>query len=212
MLSERQERILAIVIDAHLDTGRPVATRVIAEREGVEWSASTVRVEPATLEEAGLLSHPHTSAGRLPTDAGYRLYFDSLVAAERPQRRPTVAMGAERRQSEVEHAIRETTAELSRINDLLALVTAPPLESARIHRVEVLLPQPRVVSVVLIASNGEVSKRTLTFAEAVDPGIAEWASSYLNERLSGLAVGARMVSDRLAEPSLDAREKAFLAE
>src|ERR1700730_12350320 len=123
MLSERQERILAIVIDAHLDTGRPVATRVIAEREGVEWSASTVRVEPATLEEAGLLSHPHTSAGRLPTDAGYRLYFDSLVAAEGPAPRPSGKPAEpERMRNEVEEAIRETTAELSRINDLLALV------------------------------------------------------------------------------------------
>src|SRR6186997_1789740 len=112
--------------------------------------------------------------------------------------------------SEVEDAIRETTAELSQINDLLAVVTAPPLESARIHRVEVLLPQPRVVTVVVIASNGEVSKRTLTFDQPVDRGLAEWASSYLSERLLGLAVGARMISGRLADPSLAPKEKAFL--
>ncbi len=212
MLSERQRRVLGIVIDAHLETGRPVGSRAVASRQDVEWSASTVRAELAALEEAGLLTHPHTSAGRVPTDSGYRLYVDALVSSERPAPSTSATGELSRMRSEVEDAIRDTTTELSRINDLLAVVTAPPLESARIHRVEVLLPQPRVITVVVIASNGEVSKRTLTFAKPVDSGLAEWASSYLSERLSGLAIGARMVAQRLADPALGAKEKAFLDE
>lgn len=215
MLDERQQQVLATVVEAHLDSGRPVGSRAIADRAEVEWSSSTVRAELAALEREGYLTHPHTSAGRVPTDYGYRFYVDSLLTAKQPLPGATSEGGAlelSRMRSEVEDAIRETTSELSRINDLLAVVTAPPIESARIHRVEVLVPQPRVVTVVVIASNGEVSKRTLTFADPVDPGIAEWASSYLNERLSGLGVGALMISNRLADPQLGAKESAFLDE
>lgn len=212
MLSERQEQVLASVVEAHLDSGRPVGSRAIAARPGLDCSASTIRAELAALEQAGYLTHPHTSAGRMPTDSGYRLYFDALLAGQGPARRAPAAPEISRMRSEVEAAIRETTAELSRINDLLAVVTAPPIESAHIHRVEVLLPQPRVVTVIVIASTGEVSKRTLTFSEPVDPGVAAWASSYLNERLSGLAVGARMIGGRISDPELSSREAAFVAE
>ena len=86
---------------------------------------------------------------------------------------------------EIEDAMRETTAALSQITDLFALVSAPPLQPATIHRVEVLRLQPNVVMVVVIASNGGVTKRVFTFDRAVDPGLVEWASSYLNERLAG---------------------------
>jgi heat-inducible transcriptional repressor len=113
---------------------------------------------------------------------------------------------------EVDEAMRETTAALSRITDLLALVTAPPASIARIHRVEVLLLQPQVVMVVVIASNGAVAKRAFTFDEPVDSGLVDWASSYLNERVAGLALGARMIESRLADPELDAAESRFLGE
>ena len=70
MLSERQELILRLVVDAYLESGRPVGSKAIAGRQELEWGASTVRAELAALEEAGFLTHPHTSAGRVPTDAG----------------------------------------------------------------------------------------------------------------------------------------------
>jgi heat-inducible transcriptional repressor len=76
----------------------------------------------------------------------------------------------------------------------------------------VLRLQPRVVMVVVIASNGAVSRRVFTFDRAVDPGLVEWASSYLNERLTGLGLGARMIADRLRDPELDAVERGFIAE
>jgi heat-inducible transcriptional repressor len=113
---------------------------------------------------------------------------------------------------EVDEAMRATTEQLSQVTNLLALVTAPPIETATIHRVEVLLLQPRVVMVVVIASNGAVTKRVFTFEEALDPGLVEWASSYLNERLAGLGLGARMIGDRLADPELSAAEAAFVAQ
>ena len=212
-LTYRQERVLTLVVDSYLESGRPVGSRAIAAREEVEWSASTVRGELAALESGGYLSHPHTSAGRVPTDSGYRLYADSLIAADRrlPARR-RAGLELERMRHEVDEAMRETTSALSRVTDLLALVTAPPPGSARIHRVEVLMLQPRVVMVVVIASNGMVNKRVFTFAEPVDPGVVEWAASYLNERLADMGLGARMIVGRLADAELDETERRFLEE
>lgn len=213
MLSSRQERILDLAVEAYLETGSPVGSKSIAERDDVDWGPSTVRNELAALERAGMLTHPHTSAGRVPTDAGYRHYADSLLQSEMPARGPAApAIEISRVRREVEEALRETTTALAQTNDLLALVTAPPAASARIHRVEVLLLQPRVVAVVAIATNGEVVKRVSTFDAPVDRGLVDWASSFLNERLAGRELGARSVGARLDDPELGEREREFLGE
>jgi heat-inducible transcriptional repressor len=215
MLSERRQRILLLVTEEYLRTGKPVGSKAIAERIDVEWAASTVRNELAALETDGYLTHPHTSAGRIPTDRGYRFYADSLLATA-PIRSVTGSAAPEldltRMRREVEDAMRETTQALSRMTDLLAVATAPPPSSARIHRIEVLPLQPNVAMVVVIASNGAVAKRVFNFDRRLDPGLLEWASSYLNERLTGLALGARMTGDRLTDPELSASEASFLAE
>jgi heat-inducible transcriptional repressor len=210
MLSERQQEILGMVVDSYLESGRPVGSKAIAGGKGIDWSASTVRGELAALESAGYLTHPHTSAGRIPTEAGYRFFADSLLtAAPVPARRAEV-LDLSRMRREVDEAMRVTTTALSQVTDLLALATAPPASSSHIHRVEVLLLQPRVVMVVVIASNGAVTKRVFPFGRDVDPGLVEWASSYLNERLTGLALGARMTGARLVDPELSQRESEFL--
>jgi heat-inducible transcriptional repressor len=213
MLSERQQLILNLLVDAYLESGKPVGSKAIAERADIDWGPSTVRAELAELERAGYLTHPHTSAGRLPTDSGYRFYADSLLASGRRLQAPLgPGLDLTRMRRQVDEAMRDTTSELSRITDLLAVATAPPAGTARIHRVEVLLLQPRVVMVVAIASNGAVAKRVSTFEAPVDVGLVEWASSYLNERLAGLGLGARMIADRLADPGLGGAEAAFIGE
>src|SRR3954447_15167044 len=212
MLSERRQRILRLVVDAYLESGEPGGSKAIATSEAVEWSASTVRSELAALESAGYLTHPHTSAGRLPTEAGYRFFADLVLAGTRVPPKRAGGLELRRMRREVEEAMRETTTTLSRINDLLALATAPPPSSAHVHRVEVLRLQPRVVLVIVIASNGAVNKRVLPFEHEVDPGLVEWASSYLNERLRGLGLGARMIETRLRDPGLSPAELSFLGE
>ena len=212
MLSERQQRILNLVVGSYLESGKPVGSAAIAEDPDLDWGSSTVRAELAALEREGYLSHPHTSAGRVPTDSGYRFYADALVVSGA---RPGPASGLldlSQMRREVEEALRETAATLSRMTDLLAVATAPPPSAARIHRVEVLSLQPRTVMVVVIASNGAVTKRVFNFEAAVDRGLVEWASSFLNERLSGLALGARMAGDRLDDPELGPAERGFLGE
>ena len=150
----------------------------------------------------GYLTHPHTSAGRVPTDAGYRLYADTLLAAPPA---PRAARGHAGPLADAPRGRRGDACDDYRAlpgHRPLALATAPPASSSQVHRVEVLLLQPRVVMVMVIATNGAVTKRVYTFDEPVDSGLVEWASSYLNERLSGLALGARMTGPVLADPEL----------
>jgi heat-inducible transcriptional repressor len=213
VLSERQSQILKLLVERYVDDGRPVGSRALANRTDIDWSASTVRAELASLEEEGFLTHPYTSAGRVPTDTGYRFYVEQLLARQNRLPQPaTDELGLSRMRREVDLAIRETTTTLSQFTDLVALVTAPPLHTATIHRIEVLRLQPRVVMVVVIASNGGVTKRVFTFDGEVDSGLVEWAASYLNERLAGLGLGARMAADRLRDDDLGTKELDFLAE
>jgi heat-inducible transcriptional repressor len=175
----------------------------------VRWGPSTIRGELASLEELGLLAHPHTSAGRVPTEAGYRYFVDRLLPTQDlAPAHPQLPLSLVRR--ELDEAMHVTTETLSQVTNLLAIVTAPPIETSTIRHVEVLVLQPQVVMVVVITSTGSVTKRLFTFSRPVDPGIAAWAASYLNERLVGLGLGARMLHQRLHDPSLSGSELEFL--
>jgi heat-inducible transcriptional repressor len=210
MLSPRQERILGKVVEDHLLTGQPVASRTIAADPELDCAPSTVRSELALLEENGLLAHPHVSAGRVPTDAGHRYLVDRMLNSAQvlAPRQPRMELSLIRR--EVDEAMRATTETLSKMTNLLAVVSAPSLNTATIRRVEVLALQPQVVLIVIITSTGGVSKMLATFERSVDPGLVAWAEEYLNEQLVGLGLGARMINSRLAEPSLSPTEKDFL--
>ena len=211
MLTNRQQLILGLSVDAYLASGRPVASKALAESRGVEWGPSTVRAELAALEVAGYLTHPHTSAGRVPTDSGYRHYVDSLIESDASPERAAGELRLSQLRREIDEALRETTAALADVTDLMALVTAPPPSlAATIHRVEVLRLQPTRVVAIAIASTGAIAKRVFDFEEPLDPGLVEWASSYLNEVLSGMGVGSRMIADRLARDELDPIEAEFV--
>jgi heat-inducible transcriptional repressor len=209
-ITSRQRFILRRLVQAHVDLDQPVGSKWIAEQDDVPWGPSTVRAELARLEEAGLLEHPHTSAGRVPTDRGYRLYVDELLAeGHLPVPRRKVELSTMRR--EVDQAMRATTEQLSQVTNLLALVTAPPIETATIHRIEVLQLQPQVAMVVVITSTGGVTKRVISYEEPVDSGLVAWAASYLNEALGNMDVGSRMVLARLNDAALSQSERDFLA-
>jgi heat-inducible transcriptional repressor len=209
MLTERQERVLQRLVEEYLDAGVPVGSKALAE--SFAWGPSTIRGELASLEEFGLLQHPHTSAGRVPTEAGYRYFVDRLLPADvASAQKPTLALSLVRH--EVDQAMRVTTQTLSQVTNLIALVTAPPIDTATIRHIEVLTLQPQVLMVVVITSTGGVTKRMFTFDQPVDTGLVDWAAAYLNERLVGTGLGARMLVQRLHDPGLGATETAFLAQ
>jgi heat-inducible transcriptional repressor len=206
MLTDRQELVLRRLVEEYLDAGSPVGSKALST--AFEWGPSTIRHELANLEELGLLAHPHTSAGRVPTQAGYRYFVDRLLPETEASSGPPLGLSLVRR--ELDEAMRVTTEALSQVTNLLAIVTAPPIETSTIRHVEVLALQPQVLMVVVITSTGGVTKRMFTFPRPVDTGLADWAASYLNERLVGLGLGARMLHQRLHDPELSATETAFL--
>ena len=138
MLSPRQELLLGKVVDGFAATGQPVGSKALASDDDVGYGPSTIRNELAVLEEQGLLAHPHTSAGRVPTDAGYRYFVDHVL----PKRTSTAveprAVELTLARREVDEAMRVTTETLSQVTNLLAIVTAPPIATTTIRHVEVL--------------------------------------------------------------------------
>jgi heat-inducible transcriptional repressor len=209
-LTARQSAVLRHVVEAHVSIGQPVGSKWLAENYEMPWGPSTIRAELARLEELGLLQHPHTSAGRVPTDHGYRVYADSLLEEGGAQlAKPVVKLPTMR--AEVDAAMRVTTEQLSQVTNLLAIVSAPPLGTTTIKHVEVLLLQPQVAMIVVITSTGGVTKRVVSYERPVDRGLVSWAHSYLNEVLGGMAVGSRMLHSKLRDPELGAAERLFLA-
>jgi heat-inducible transcriptional repressor len=208
-LSPRKREILRRVIEEYVATGQPVGSHAVVAVSDLGVSSSTVRHELADLEALGLLTHPHTSAGRMPTESGYRVYADDLV--ESLEGRPAgLGLDLTSMRIEVEDALRTTTDMLSQATKLLALVSAPSLETATIRHIEVLALQPTSLMVVVITSTGGVTKRQFRLAEPIDPGLVAWAAEYLEDRLVGQRIGSATVRRRLEAPELEPRERAFL--
>jgi len=209
-LTPRQELILLKVVTAYQDTGTPVGSKALAVDPDVTCGPSTIRHELAILEERGLLAHPHTSAGRVPTDAGHRYHVDRLLHG--PDRLParSTGMGLQLMRREIDEAMRVTTETLSQVTNLMAIVSAPPIDTATVRHVEVLALQPQVLMVVIITSTGGVTKRVFTFGSPVDPGLVAWAGEELNGRLAGVGLGARSLRARLSDTHMGVRERTFL--
>jgi heat-inducible transcriptional repressor len=211
-LKPRQKQVLRAVVEEFIASGSPVGSRHLSETRHFGVASSTIRSDLAQLEEDGLLAHPHTSAGRVPTDAGYRYFVDTLIlGGGEPRSVPApITLDRDRARDELDEALRETADVLSRVTELMAVVSTPTLSATTIRHIEVLALQPHLVMVVLITSSGRVSKRIFRFDAPVDEGLAEFARVYLNERLTGVQLGTRLIESAFASPDLRAKERAFL--
>lgn len=209
-LTERRQRVLRAVVEEYIASGQPVGSQTLVRSGGFGTSASTLRYELAWLESVGLLGHPHTSAGRVPTEAGYRYYAEEVLAERPPPARLAVDLRDVSR--EIDDALMATTEALAQVTNLLALASAPTVAVTDIRHVEIIALQPQVVMVVVITGAGAVAKRVLAFDAPVDPGLADWARDYLNETVTGSTQTMRAVRTRLEDPELDPRGRAFLAE
>ena len=209
-LTPRQREILRRVVEEYVATGQPVGSKSLVERSALDVSSSTVRSELSELEAIGLLTHPHTSAGRVPTQSGYRIYAEELVVGIEGRPGP-FPLDLTAMRNELEEAMRLTTEALSDTTHLLALVSAPALESAAVRHVEILQLQPRVVIVVVITASGSVSKRVFELEDGVDAGLVEWARAYLAETIVGKRASSSVVRRAFEDPGLSTRERSFLA-
>jgi heat-inducible transcriptional repressor len=210
MLTQRQKAILHLVSERFIRTGDPVSSKAIAETAGFKVSSSTVRNEFVALEEAGYLTHPHTSAGRLPTDRGYREFVDHLMETLSPRDAGSVPVPLDHLGSEVETALQQASEAMSRSTNLLALVVAPRASGARVRHVELLRLQANLVMVVFIISTGRVTKEIIEFPETVDPGLVAWARTYLNESVEDRLLTERLLRRVLHNEELSQNERAFV--
>ncbi|HEY5529750.1 MAG TPA: heat-inducible transcriptional repressor HrcA [Thermoleophilia bacterium] len=209
-LTQRQRTILNAVTERYIRTGAPVPSKDVAAMTGLRVSSSTVRSELAELEEQGYLTHPHTSAGRIPTDVGYRELVDQLMGIAPQRLGASGAVAPEEFTGEVETALRQATEAMSRATNLLALALAPRVSGARLCHMELLALHPNQLMYVFIVSTGGVMKGTLEFAQPIDPGLVEWARTYMNEMLDNRTLTARLVRRVLDNPELTPHEAAFL--
>jgi heat-inducible transcriptional repressor len=210
MLTERQKTILHLVSQRFIHTGEPVSSKAVAAAAEFKVSPSTVRNEFAVLEETGYLTHPHTSAGRTPTDRGYREFVDYLLGTHSRHDVCVQPIPAEDLGVEVDTALQQTSEAMSKATNLLALVVAPLVSGARIRHIELLRLQPNLVMVVFIISTGSVTKETIDYAQPIDLGVLAWARTYLNELVEDRLVSERLVRRTLDNPELGPKESSFL--
>ena len=185
-LNERSREVFRHIVEAYVETGEPVGSRTVSRRLGLQLSPATIRNVMADLEEAGLLHAPHTSAGRLPTDAGMRLFVNGLLeigSLTEEERRSIDGQCAASGRS-LNEVLEEASATLSGLTRCAGLVYSPKLESA-IKHIEFVSLGPGRALVVLVSENGMIENRVLELPPGIAASTLTEASNYMNARLAG---------------------------
>jgi heat-inducible transcriptional repressor len=188
-LSDRTRRILATLVRSYIETGEPVASATLAHKAGLNLSSATVRNVLAQLEEMGYVWQPHTSAGRVPTDTGYRCYVDMLLEGRRSTK-DVSAVEARLRQEVgddplMDDLLSSTSHVLSEASRHVGFAIAPPNSKALFHRIEFVPLSGTRILVVLVASGNQVSQKTVDIGESVNVSELVQAANFLNSEFSG---------------------------
>jgi len=189
-LTERERRILEAVVQSYVETAEPVGSRNIARRFHLGVSAATVRNAMSDLEEKGLLCHPHTSAGRVPTDRAYRMYVDSLISLSRPTPEQEAALREQltAEGSTIGAILRRAAQVLSVLTQELGVAVGPTLEAVTLERLELLRVSSERLMLVLTLHSGVVRTIFVEVPGTIHPGAVHTIAQILNERLGGLTL------------------------
>jgi heat-inducible transcriptional repressor len=188
-LNERSREIFRQIVDAYVETGEPVGSRTLSRRSGLDLSPATIRNVMADLEEAGLLYAPHTSAGRLPTDAGLRLFVNGIleIGGLAEEEREAIEARCAAAGKSLPKALEEATATLAGLARCAGLVLAPKTERPLRH-LEFVPMAPGRALVVMVTEDGLVENRIVEVPLGVPPSTLVQASNYLNARLVGRTI------------------------
>ncbi|MGH9024197.1 MAG: heat-inducible transcriptional repressor HrcA, partial [Acidimicrobiia bacterium] len=180
-MDQRKAAILEAVVDQYVRTGQPVGSQAIARAGDLGISAATVRNELMFLEREGYVTHPHTSAGRVPTDLGYRFFVDNFAAPRElaPRARQAVADFFDKEHLELEEMLQATSRLLSQVTRCAAVVVAPPADVAVVRALQLVRLHSSLVLVVVVLSGGVIDKQLLEIGEDVDDGTISAASGAL---------------------------------
>ena len=174
MLNERRRRVLSALVEEYIRSAHPVGSRALVERYRLGCSPATVRAELSILEETGFVTQPHVSAGRIPTDTGYRSFVDELLERGAQEASSGVAPTSRQHAAEVDDLMRETSAALTRLTNCLAVTVAPKVTTARVKRLDLLSMSTSRALFVLITESGQVVNRSIELAaEASADRLAE---------------------------------------
>jgi heat-inducible transcriptional repressor len=193
MLDDRKAAILRAVVAEYIETAQPVGSQHVVRESGLAVSPATVRNEMAVLEREGYLTQPHTSAGRIPTDKGYRFFVDQLTGPGPLDagRRQQVRDFFRATHGELERMLQDTSKLLASLTDYAGVVIGPPHEVATVRSVQLVGLAPRVAMVVAVLSNGVVEKRTLELDDEAEAGDERLAAA--TARLWSALVGRTLV-------------------
>jgi heat-inducible transcriptional repressor len=199
-LPERDRRILGVVVQAYIDQGEPVSSLWLAS-QGFGVSSATLRNVMARLEEQGFVRQPHTSAGRVPTDLGYRAYVDQLLSARKSSRPGPQVEARLRRAGTVDDLLNHVSQEVSRASHHVGFAIAPPGETARLEHLEFVPLDGGKILVVLVASGGQISHKVIEPGEPYGFTELQQAANFLNTEFRGRSVleVRQAVLDRLRE-------------
>ena len=186
-LDERKAAILRAIVEHYVASAQPVGSQTVTQSAGLGVSAATVRNEMSVLERDGLIAQPHTSAGRVPTDAGYRYYVDHLAGAGAlpASERRRIADFFTTASMAMDDLLLETSQLLARVTAHAAVVVGPQADAVTVRSVHVAQLQPRVLLAVLVLSNGAVEKETVSLDADADADDVVVASNRLAAHLSG---------------------------
>jgi heat-inducible transcriptional repressor len=189
-LTERQKTLLLLIIRDYIDSAQPVGSKRLAEHYHLDLSPATIRNEMGALTEMGYLRQPHTSAGRVPTEEGYRYFVSEMVqSAELPEGvQRTISHQFHQARPDVDQWMTLAASILAHQSQGVSVITAPRSEQAKYKHVELISTQGRQVLMVLVMAGGEVSQQILTLAEPVPQERLSQTASRLNSLLAGLTV------------------------
>jgi heat-inducible transcriptional repressor len=203
-LGDRARQVLQAVIFEYIVTAEPVGSRQVAKKYDLGLSPATIRNTMSDLEEAGYLTHPHTSAGRVPTDKAYRFYVDFLMG--RSQLGRPEALRLQRQvattRSDIDDLMESTSAQLSALSHYAAVILAPPLRQTRLERIDLIPVERDRALVVLATETGWGTSRILTLDETVTPAELREIARVLTERYAGLSF--QEIRTRLGDTTLPA--------
>jgi heat-inducible transcriptional repressor len=189
-LTQRQKTLLLVIIRDYIDAAQPVGSQRLVDRYGLDFSSATIRHEMGELTDMGLLRQPHTSAGRVPTEEGYRYFVSALInQAELPESvRDTIVHQFHEARPGVEQWMHLAASVLADQSQGASLVTAPRADKAQFQHVELISTQGRQILMVLVLVGGEVSQQLLTLAEPASQDMLSQTAARLNGILAGRTV------------------------
>ena len=206
-LTDRGQKILEAIIEEYIATAQPVGSKALTQNQGIKLSPASVRNVMAELEELGYLVSPHTSAGRIPTEKGYRFYVDTILRVSEMDRGQKDQIELHYRQQglQMTDMLREASRTLSSISHYTGLVMIPRLKATIFRHIEFVKLSPRLILAVFVTQSGLVQNKLVEVDEDLSPRELEKITNYLNQTMTGLSiqdVRTRIITEMAQEKAL----------